>query len=150
MYGFDHYLNQYKSNSLAAISLHNSTVLDFIRSDRFLNCSEKDMNSKQDLFTYVNIEQINNEENPLIRYNTQKVNLTAEKQKEKDRIEGLLYNINGTKHVKENAFWKDNFVTTYFPFIGNCKHLGSHITFKDFLKHPKCNLTAHKVFNNKY
>jgi len=145
MYGYDHYLNQYKSNSLAAISLHNSSILDFIRSDRFSNCSEKDMNSKYDLFTYINIEQISNVENPLINYYAQSVNLTEDKQKEKDRIDGLMYNLNGTRFTNPNSFWKDNFVTTYMPFIGNCKFLGNHISFKDFMKHPKCNLTAHQV-----
>lgn len=147
MYGYDHFLNQYKSNSLAGVSLHNSTVLDFIRSDRFSNCTEKDLNSKQDLFTYVNIESIENIENPLINYLASSVNLTAEKQQEKDYIDALLYSINGTKYTNPNSYWKDSFVTTYMPFVGNCKFLGNHISFKDFLKHPSCNLTAHQVIN---
>jgi hypothetical protein len=145
MYGYDYFLNEYRSNSLAAISLHNSTILDFIRADRFTNSSEKDMDSKEDLFTYINIEQISNVDNPIFNYYSQNVNLTVEKQKEKNIVDSLLYNLNGTKYANPKYFWNDNIFTTYFPFIGNCKFLGNHITFKDFLMHPSCKINANTV-----
>jgi hypothetical protein len=145
MYGYDYFLNSTRSNSLAAISLQNSTILDFIRAERFKNSSEKDMNSKEDFFTYINIEQISHTENPLFIYNRQSVNLTLDKEAEKNRIDSLLYNLNGTKYANPKNYWNDNVFSTFMPFVGNCKFLGNHITFKDFLMHPSCNLTASSV-----
>jgi len=145
MYGHDYFMNMDKSNSLTGISLNNPNILSFIDYQRFLYPDESNLNSKLDYYVYQNIERLTNYENSLIKESTSTLNLTLAQKQEKDRIDKILYSLNTTLGIDPNNYFSNGLITTYLPFVGNCKFLGSHISFRDLMKNSNCSLTSNSV-----
>lgn len=108
----------------AALSLHSPGILDYIGYERYLAGKESLFDPKTDTYIYSSIQQINTPETSVF---TETPNITE---------------LFGDKNAKVST---DNIITSYLPFVGNCKSLGNHITFKDMLSSPLCDLVSLNV-----
>lgn len=109
----------------AAISLHNPKILDFVNYTKYSKADQNDLDPKTDYYVHktchVSAMPDQNDEGSLFG--------------SKPDIQ-KFFGSNTTKVMG------DNLITTYMPYISNCEHLGNHITFKNMLEHPKCNLVS--------
>lgn len=116
-------LNTKEVNNLysSAISLNTPNILNFIDYQKILKYNETLFDPQSDFYIYKSIQVLLS---PDISVYGNDVNI----KKIFDREDITVYT--------------DNIVTQYLPFISNCEVLGGHITFKDMLEHPSCNLVT--------
>jgi hypothetical protein len=103
-----------KNLSTAALSIFTPGIIDFIGKQKITGKNESLFDENTDLYVYKNITSSLSFDNIY----TNKPNAT-----------------NYSRNI-----YSDNVITNYLPFISNCDELGSHITFKNLLENPKCNL----------
>jgi hypothetical protein len=110
---------QGKSNNLspAAISLFTPSIIQFVGKDKITGGDDSKFDERSDFYIYKNITSSQGYDNVYLKMPNA----------------SLIFG-------SERGIYNDTVVTSYLPFISNCEELGSHITFKNLLEHPKCNL----------
>jgi hypothetical protein len=107
---------QPKNLFAATLSIFKPGIIDFVGKAKFTTGNESLFDEKTDYYVYTNITS----------------------QQGSDNIYSTPLNISNA--LGPDNIYSDYVVTNYIPFISNCEGLGSHITFKNLLEQPQCNL----------